>query len=62
VNAIIRNGYVKYADGIRKWYKAELEHTFGRVRVSRRRFGRASEAVAYRVRVLVRLARLRMQG
>jgi len=62
MNATIGNGYVKYMDGIRKWYKAELDRAFGRIRVSRRRFVRASEAQEYRVRVLVRLARLRMQG
>ena len=60
MNATIGNGYVKYANGIRKWYKAEIERAFGRIRVSRRKFVRAHEAQEYRAHVLVRLARLRI--
>jgi hypothetical protein len=64
MNATIGNGYVKYMDGIRKFYRAVLDmsHIRSRIRVSRRRFVRASEAQEYKVRVLVRLASLRMQG
>ena len=47
--------YVRYSDGIRKWYRAVLEHpAFGRVRVSRRKFKRARDAADYRRRVLDR--------
>jgi hypothetical protein len=51
--------YVRYSDGIRKWYRAVLENpAFGRIRVSRRKFKRARDAAAYRERVLGRNQRL----
>ena len=51
--------YMKVEHGSRKWYQTIFESYFGRLRVSRRRFGRASETEEYREEVLKRLGRIK---
>ena len=51
--------YVRYSNGIRRHYRAILEENFYKLRVSRKWFGKASEAESYRMAVLTRLEQLR---
>lgn len=53
--------YVRYTDGIHKWYRAVLDCDPLRheLRVSRRKFTRAAVAENYGIRVSMRLERLR---
>jgi hypothetical protein len=54
---ITRENSVKHVHGHRKWYQAILYQFFGRIRESRRKFKRASEAQRYAAQVQDRLNR-----
>jgi len=47
MRATLKNDYVRYENGHRKWYRAVFEITFQRIRVSRRVFHLASDAAEY---------------
>lgn len=54
----IKDTYAVYRNGDLKYYRAVLVRTL-RLKVSRRKFSRAAEAVEYRVRVLARYSALK---
>jgi hypothetical protein len=51
------NFYVRYTDGVHKWFKAILFMQLGHIRVSRRVFKTASEALKYHDRFIQRMRR-----
>ena len=51
--------YIRYTNGLHKWYKAIIFAQLGRIRVTKKSFDTASEALKYRDRLLRRILKYR---